>query len=195
MVPAWLTVVISLGGAIIAGAAASVTQLVTARTERGKELYSRRIDAAGEFSACALDTLSVVRDAVREGAVVADDPEEREAKERKALGLLHKAEARQAFVGLLFAKEPDVARGECALEALRVAVLKMTKKKPEEEVRKLCDRAEGQLKNFHQAVLDVLKRRRRFSLLKWMPRRFRSTQSNSEGPADAGPSETCSYEL
>jgi hypothetical protein len=157
MVPAWLTVVISLGGAIIAGAAASVTQLVAARTERDKELYFRRINAASEFSACALDTLSVVRDAVRKGAVV-DDPKEREAKEREALGLLHKAEARRALVGLLLAKESDVARGECVLKALRKAVEEITAAKPG-EVRELCDQAEVQLKNFHQAVLDVLKRR------------------------------------
>ena len=95
--------------------------------------------------------------------------------------------------------ETDIARGECALKALRKAVREITKKEPGEvrdrEVRDLCDQAETKLAHFHQAVLDVLKRRRRFSLLKWMPRRFRSTQSNSEGPADAGPSETCSYEL
>ena len=98
----------------------------------------------------------MVRDAVRKGAVV-DDPKKREAKEREALGLLHKAEAGRALVALLLAKDSDVARGECALEALREAVEKIREEPG--EVRELCNQAEGQLNNSHQAVLEVLKRR------------------------------------
>jgi hypothetical protein len=151
VVPAWVTVVLSLGAAIIAGAAASVTQIVTARAQRASQLYFRRIDAAAAFSASALDTLSVVRDAVREGSTVSA------AKVNAVLDLLHKAEARRALVGLLFAKESDVAQGKGALDKLRVTVRRM-QEVPAEEVQKLSDAAERGLDQFHEAVLEVLKR-------------------------------------
>jgi hypothetical protein len=153
MVPAWLTVVISLGGAFIAGAAASVTQLVTARTQRDKELYFRRIDAAARFSASAQDALSVVRDAVKKGAPPVDD-----AKETEALQVLHKAEARQALVGLLFAKESPAAQGKDALDSLRDTVHEIRKQEHVREAR--IPETQEVLEDFHEAALEVLKRGR-----------------------------------
>ena len=65
MLLAWATVAISLGAAMITGAAALTGSLGRGKQERALQLHRRRIEVAGEFSTSARVVITQVRHAVR----------------------------------------------------------------------------------------------------------------------------------
>ena len=120
--PAWATVAISLGTALISAAAAllgsfirgrqelalqlerasqeQALELERGRQERALQLHDRRIEAAGDFSVSANKASTDIKDAVR-SARTPGNPANKEVLERLHEGL-HEAEAHAVVASLLF---------------------------------------------------------------------------------------------
>lgn len=107
MLPAWATVAISLGAALITAGAALYGSLVRGRQDRAQQLHDRRTDVAGDFSASSLRATSAIKDTVRSSD---PDPTTWGNKQLEVLALVHDAETQVGLVSLLFGTRSDAAR-------------------------------------------------------------------------------------
>jgi hypothetical protein len=152
--PAWDTVAISIGAALITGAAALGGSILQGRHQREQQLRERRIDAAGDFSTSALQAIGGIRDAVRTSP--SGEPAAERKSELAVLGLLHEAEAHVGRVSFLFAAQSGVAEAAATVkERLHAAELAVGRE-PFQAVQDKADAAECALDGFNAAVLKLL---------------------------------------
>jgi len=163
MLPAWATVVISLGAALITAAAALYGSLVRGRQDRAQQLHDRRIEVAGGLSTSTLKATAAVKDTVRSPAV---DPATWKKEQQGVLDLLHDAETQVGLVSLLFGTTSDAARqANVVKELLRDAELLVGHKSFEEvwaqrgNVQAKAREAEGALDRFMEGAREVLEGR------------------------------------
>jgi hypothetical protein len=162
--PAWATVAVTLGAAIISAAAALVGALVRGRQERALHLHDRRIEAAGDFSLSAHKASADIKDAVR-SAPAAGDPANQEVLDRLHEHL-HEAEAHAMLASLLFKTQPDAAQPSEVIELLREAVRDVRAVYGDEvetvadaslkPVRAKAEKADAELERSVEAVLKAL---------------------------------------
>jgi hypothetical protein len=152
--PAWDTVAISIGAALITGAAALGGSFLQGGQQRKQQLRERRIDAAADFSTSALQAIGGIRDAVRTSPT--GDPAADRKDDLAVLALLHDAEAKVGRVCFLFATQSGVAdAAKTVKKRLHDAELAIGRE-PFQAVQNKADAAEDALDGFNAAVLKVL---------------------------------------
>jgi hypothetical protein len=164
--PAWATVAVTLGAALISAAAALIGALVSGRQERALHLHDRRIEAAGAFSLSAHKASADIKDAVK-SAPTPGDPANQEVLDRLHEHL-HEAEAHAMLASLLFKTHPAAAQPSEVIDLLREAVLDVravyrdavetvadASLKP---VREKADEADRKLESSVEAVLKALEK-------------------------------------
>jgi hypothetical protein len=161
MLPAWATVAISLGAALITAAGALLISFLRARQERALQLHDRRLVVAGDFSTSAHLAITALKDLVRSPPTGRRSAHEE--RKLEILQLLHGAEAQVWLVTLLFGSDSEAARlAEGVRDLLRDVEVEIKDTAPKRiwaragHFKAAAEQAEEALKAFSDAALKVL---------------------------------------